>query len=121
MEMELVAGSNMAACTNADCAVFDSLQGPNPGSVAVSLYGVASPLALSGSGGMISVQLAFGTAELAGGAAAAAALCIWALSRSVSGGLLCAETEALHTNANPIDTPVQKLSFSLRMIPVLQR
>src|SRR5882672_6621161 len=122
MEMELVAGSNMAACTNADCAVFDSLHGPSPRSVAVSLYGVASPLALSGSGGMISVQLAFGTAELAGGAAAAAAaLCIWALSRSVSGGLLCAETEALHTNANPIDTPVQKLSFSLRMIPVLQR
>src|SRR5882724_1998973 len=118
--MELVAGSNMAACTNADCAVFDSLQGPNPGSVALSLYGVASPLALSGSGGMMSVQLAFGTAELAGGAGRAAAptaaLCIWALSRSVSGGFPCAETEVALTNANPIDTTVQKLSLILPMI-----
>jgi hypothetical protein len=67
---------------------------------------------------MISVQLAFGTAELAAGAgpaAAAAALCIWALSRSVSGGLLCADTEVLHTSANPIDTTVQNLSFSILM------
>src|SRR5947207_2906850 len=83
-----------AACTNADCAVFDSLQPPRAGSDAVSWYGVARPLALNGSGGMIKVQLGLGTAELAavgpGLAAAAAALCILALSRSVSGGLLWA-------------------------------
>src|ERR1700749_560640 len=96
MEMELVAGSNMAAWTKADCAVFDSLQGPRPESVAVSWYGVANPLAVNGFAGMIKVQLGFGTAELAGGAgraAAPAALCICALSRSESGGLVCAETD----------------------------
>src|SRR5882757_9628867 len=104
MEMELVAGSKIAACTKADCAVFDSLQGPIPGSVAMSWYGVANPLALSGSAGMKRVQLALGSAELAaaaGLAAAPAALCIFALSRSVSGGLLCAIAAAVHRDNTP--------------------
>src|SRR5690242_14149955 len=91
MEIALVAGSKIAACTNADCAVFDSLQGPMAGSVAVSSYGVARPLALSASLGTISVQLVLGSAGGAGRPAAwAAAPCICKLRRSVPVALACA-------------------------------
>src|SRR2546426_6244825 len=51
------------AWTKADCAAFDSLHWPFAGSVAVSRYGVASPLALSGSAGTIRVQSGFGSAS----------------------------------------------------------
>ncbi len=83
-----MAGSKTAAATNADWAEFDSLQGPCVGSVAVSWYGVASPVALSASSGTISVQLVLGVGSGAAGcrpAAAAAALCICGLRRSVPG------------------------------------
>src|SRR4030088_1880626 len=103
-EIVLVAGSNIAACTKADCAVFDSLQGPWPGSVATSWYGVASPAAVSGSAGTISVQLGLGTAG--GGGAGFAAFCICALRRSVPGEAdapVCAEAawennDVMHSN-----------------------
>src|SRR6201999_584781 len=115
--MVSVAGSKTAACTNADCAVFDSLHAPWPGSVAVSWYGVANPLALSGSAGMINVQLGLGTAVFAAGAAlaaAVAALCICALSRSVSGGLLTAVADDTHTDSAPIVTAAHRSSFERR-------
>src|SRR5437879_4967941 len=91
MEIAPVAGSRIAACTKADCAEFDSLQGPAVASVAVSWYGVASPAALNASFGTISVQLVLGVAG--GGArpaAWAAASCISAFRRSVRLGLVCA-------------------------------
>src|SRR3979411_668677 len=104
-EIVLVAGSNIAACTKADCAVFDSLQGPWPGSVATSWYGVASPAAVSGSAGTISVQLGLGTAG--GGGAFFAAFCICALRSSVPGdedAPVCAEAawqnkDVMHSNS----------------------
>src|SRR3569833_446384 len=120
--MEPVAGSKIAACTNADCAVFDSLHPPRPGAVAVSWYGVARPLALSGSGGMINVQLGLGTAELAdvpGLAAAAATCCICEFSRSVSGGLLWAFTDETHIDSTPTATATLIYSLERRMIPPL--
>src|SRR6185369_1515512 len=97
----------MAACTKADCALFDSLHGPMPGSVAVSWYGVANPAALSAFFGTISVQLAFGVAGGAGGcrpAAVAAALCICALRRSVLAGSVCANAAGERTDSVPINT-----------------
>jgi hypothetical protein len=57
-----VAGSMIVAWTKADWAVFASLQGPAAGLVAVIRYGVASPAALSGLAGTMSVQSAFGSA-----------------------------------------------------------
>src|ERR1700736_2968534 len=89
-EIVLVAGSNIAACTKADCAVFASSQGPWAGSVATSWYGVANPVAVSGSAGTINVQLGLGTA--AGGGAGLAAFCICALRRSVPDEAVCAPT-----------------------------
>src|SRR5690242_4006599 len=89
--MAPVAGSRIAACTNADCAEFDWLQGPMVGSVAVSSYGVARPAALSGFCGTINVQLVLGSGGSVGRPAAwAAAACMRALSRSVVLGLVCA-------------------------------
>lgn len=57
----------IVASTNADWPSFASSQAPPAGSVAVSWYGVARPLALNGFGGTISEQSGFGSA--AGGAA----------------------------------------------------
>src|SRR5689334_5406269 len=68
IESAPVAGSMIAASTNADWSALASLQGPAAGSVALSRYGVARPAAEVALGGTISVQLRFG---LAGGGAPA--------------------------------------------------
>src|SRR5712691_1661425 len=57
-----LAGSKTAPWTNAVCMALASLHGPSAGLVAVSWYGVASPCAVSGFAGTMSVQLAFGAA-----------------------------------------------------------
>src|SRR5579859_7828191 len=54
-----------APWTNAVWFGFDSLHGPSAGLVAVSWYGVASPCAVSGLAGTISVQFGFGVAAAA--------------------------------------------------------
>jgi len=51
-----------APWTNAVWLAFASLHGPAAGSVAVSWYGVASPCAVSGLAGTMSVQFGFGVA-----------------------------------------------------------
>src|SRR5579859_1733165 len=56
MEICPVAGSITAPWTNAACPLFASLHGPLAALVATSLYGVASPLAVSGLAGTINVQ-----------------------------------------------------------------
>jgi hypothetical protein len=80
-------------------------------------------LALNGSAGTISVQLAFGTAELAAGAgwpaAAAVALCIFALRRSVSPWVVWAEADAEQKHMTPIDKAKQEAAPSSRMIEFL--
>ena len=65
MEICPVAGLMMAPCTKAVWAPLASLHGPAAGSVAVSWYGVASPCALSGFAGTISVQFGLGAAAFA--------------------------------------------------------
>ena len=65
MDIVPVAGLMMAPCTKAVWAELASLHGPAAGSVAVSWYGVASPCALSGFAGTISVQFALGAAASA--------------------------------------------------------
>src|SRR5689334_1810352 len=67
----LVAGSMIAASTNADWSALASLHGPAAGSVAFSRYGVARPAAEVGFGGTVIVQLRFG---LVGGGAPAVAV-----------------------------------------------
>src|SRR5689334_7394458 len=110
MEIAPVAGSRIAACTNADCAEFDSLQGPMPGSVAVNWYGVASPVALNGSFGTINVQLVLGVAGGGGRPAAwAAASCISAFSRSVPVGLVCAYTVVASHDVRPTTAATKAL------------
>src|SRR6185312_15399360 len=81
MEIWLVAGSNTAASTKADCAVLDSLHGPPFGSVATSLKGVESPFAVNGFDGTIRVQSGFGAAAAAAGAAVVIACCCMAAFR----------------------------------------
>src|ERR1700742_2246621 len=51
----------IVASTKADCPSSASSQPPFAGSVAVSWYGVARPLALSGLDGTMRVQSAFGS------------------------------------------------------------
>jgi hypothetical protein len=72
---------------------------------------------------MIKVQLGLGTAVFTDGvalpAAAAAALCICALSRSVSGGLPAAFADDTQTDNRPTETAVQRNSFERGMIPSL--
>src|ERR1700730_2821474 len=113
--MAPVAGSKIAACTNADCAVFDSLHPPKAGFVAVSWYGVASPAAVSAFLGTISVQSGFGVAGGAGGlfpAAAIAAFCICTLRRSVlpGSGLVCADAVGERTDIMQVNTAVRPVA-----------
>src|ERR1700761_6758366 len=106
MEIVLVAGSKTAACTNADWAVFASLQAPCPASVATSWYGVASPAAVRGLSGTIKVQFGLGTA--AGGGADLAAFCTCASRRSVPeavAGLVCAAAKPPQKVPAPIKPP----------------
>src|SRR4051812_10162686 len=107
----------MAGCTKTDFAGFDLLHGPRVGSLAVSWYGVANPVALSASFGTISVQLVLGVAGGVGGAglpaAVAAASCILALRRSVPVGSVCADTMDDKRDM-PSNTAVQPAALQLQ-------
>src|SRR6476661_8057548 len=66
METAPVAGSMIAASTNADWSGSVSWHGPAFGSVADSVYGVVSPAALVGAAGTVSVQFGLPAAASAG-------------------------------------------------------